>query len=104
MNEGIIQQEILLIATTTFLNRQYLKRGQFKHSQAEQVGKICLDNSLDELLPEVVQRSPTGEKLLCCRMHQNEAYIHIELCNLPMLVEKELSIDSSSFLASVCYN
>ncbi len=102
MSTNILQQEILLIATTTFSKNQCCGKEpseQNNHqSHKEHLEEICWNGLLDEILPEILERSSAGKGLYLWQIRQAEFYIQIELCSYPSLLDKQLSIDPYFFL------
>jgi hypothetical protein len=105
MKTEIIQQEILLMATTTFSNRQW----QYKDapqsgktlSNHEKLEEACWNGLLDELLPEIVEKSSTGKQLYLWQVRHGNAFLEIELCEYPMVIDHYLSIDPYCFADTI---
>ena len=104
-----IHQEILLIATTSFSKRQWCKNdspdtNNYHQSHLEQLEEICWNGLLAEILPEIIEPSPTGKKLCLWHIRQAEHFIQVELCDYPLPQEKHLSIDPYFFMEMVCFS
>jgi len=104
-----IHQEILLLATTSFSKRQGCKKNSpetnnYHQSQMEHLEEICWNGLLAEMLPEVVETSPTGKRLCLWQIRQAEFFLQVELCLYPLPQEKQMSIDPYFFMTTVCYN
>jgi hypothetical protein len=105
MKSEIIQQEILLMATTTFSNRNWQykdapKAGQMP-SNHDKLEEACWNGLLDDLLPEIVEKSSSGKQLYLWQIRRGNAFLEIELCEYPMVIDQYLSIDPYSFADTI---
>jgi hypothetical protein len=105
MKTDIIQQEILLSATSTFSNRnwQYKETPQAGQtaSNHEKLEEACWNGLLDELLPGIVEKSPSGKQLYLWQIRRGNAFLEIELCEYPMVIDQYLSIDPYAFASTM---
>src|SRR5438874_9142908 len=103
-----IQQEILLVITTSFSQRQLCEKypsGSNQHlSLWEQLEEACWNGLLDELLPEIMERQTLGKKLYLWHIWHGEVFLQIALSEFPQLLEKQSSINSRLFLETIFYN
>lgn len=108
MNTGTIQQEILLMTTTTFSKRRWHNNetpdNRKSLSDTEQLEEICWNGLLKEMLPEIIVRSSSGKDLYLWQIRNGKSYLQIELCEFPLEIEKLFSIDPHFFLGSMNYN
>jgi hypothetical protein len=97
-----IQQEIVLVMHTTLSNKQWTEKditgGANKGPAFDKMEEACWNGLLDELLPELIERSPSGKRLYLWQIRMHEAIIDMELSEFPGTIEKELSIDPHLFL------
>jgi hypothetical protein len=106
MNTNAIQQEIILLTNTTFSQRKWCqkysnKKGPLSHE--EQLEEACWNGMLNELLPEIMERTATGQWLYMWHIRQSKSLI-IDLSEFPVSIEKPLSIDPFFFLQKVLLN
>jgi len=103
MNSDILQQEILLLAGTTFSQKQLCendaenKSGYLSH--AEKLEEACWSGLLNDLMPEII----TNKKLYICRIGDSKFSLQIELSEYP-LRKKRFSINPYYFLRTIRYN
>ena len=107
MKKEIIQQEILLPATTSFSNREWCNKRSEKFndlSPMEQLEEACWNGLLDESLPEIIEKSMEGKKLCLWHIRHGSSFLQIELCEFPQTIEKKHSIDAGLFLQIALFN
>ena len=96
-----IQQEIMLVPTSTFSQREWCnKSGSNKKNQLshiEQLEEACWNGMLEEVLPEIIERSSSGRQLYLWHIRRSESLL-MELSEFPVSIEKPLSIDPFFFL------
>src|SRR3954465_15601868 len=91
-----IRQEILLVTNSTFSNRKWCEKDSYsdRHlSHRQQLEEACW-NGLDGLLPEIVEKTRSGKRLLVWHIRRNESFLQIELCESPALIQKDRSINA----------
>src|SRR5687768_8059410 len=101
MKKGSVQQEILLVATSTFSNREWCKKDMRESrnlSSMEQLEEACWNGLLEDSLPEIIEKSHTGKRLCLWHIRHGQSFLQIELCESPLTIEKKYSIDSTCFL------
>ena len=103
MNTNILQQEILLVTSTTFSQKQLCENESENDnanlSESEKLEKACWSGLLNDLLPEII----TNKKLAIWRIGDSQSSLQIELSAYPSK-EKELSINPYYFLRAMRYN
>jgi hypothetical protein len=107
MKKESIQQEIILVATSTFSNREWCtseSRTNRNFSLMEKLEEACWNGMLEAALPEIVEKSRTGKSLYLWHIRHGRSYLQIELCETPESIEKRYSIDSKAYLETVNYN
>src|ERR1700741_4843753 len=104
MNADIIQQEILLLTSTTFSQKQFCERDNKNDSnnlsESEKLEKAIWDGLLDELLPEVI----TNRKLRIWQIWASESSLQIELGECPSRKMWSSSINPYYFLRMMTFN
>ncbi len=107
MKKESVQQEIILVANSTFSNRELYhndnRRGRTLSSM-EQLEEACWNGLLEDSLPEIVEKSANGKSLYLWHIRHGRSFLQIELCEFPVMIEKRYSIDSRAVLESVFYN
>jgi hypothetical protein len=107
MKKGSYQQEILLMATTSFSKRQWSKidsADNDKLSGTEQLEEVCWNGLLNEMLPEIALKSESGKNLYLWQIRNGKSFLQIELCEFPQGIQKVYSIDPQFFLTSTILN
>jgi hypothetical protein len=104
MKTKIVNQEILLMTTTTFASREWCEKdvqGSKASSAGEQLEEACWNGLLDELLPGIIEKSASGKKLLLWQIIPCGSFLEIELCESPVHVDNALSINPYRFLPMI---
>lgn len=108
MKTKSIQQEILLITNSGFLQRPWCETDEpntHHHlTDKEQFEKACWDGLLQEMLPEIVEKTTEGKRLYLWQIKKTTSFFEIELGEFPSIPEKDYSIDPYSFLEVKFYN
>jgi len=108
MKTDTINQEILLVTTTTFANKEWCEKnaeeGIHHQSPIEQLEEACWNGLLDELLPEIIEKSVLGKSLSMWQIRQGKSFLEIELGEYPVSIENYFSLDPYSFLPIMVYN
>ena len=103
-----IQQEILLVTSTTFCQGQFCEIDGSQHnrnlSDSEKLEEACWNGLLDDLLPEIMERTAFGKRLYLWQIRKGEFFLQIELAESPMIPEKQFSINPDLFLEIVSNN
>ena len=107
MKTKIVNQEILLMTTTTFAHREWCEK-DVQRSKAlsanEQLEEACWNGLLDELLPGIIEKSTSGKRLLLWQITQCSSFLEIELCESPVHMDNALSINPYFFLRTISSN
>ena len=105
MKRKIINQEILLMTTTTFAHREWQDAyGSRILSTEEQLAEACWNGLLDELLPGIIERSASGKKLFLRQIIPCNSFLEIDLCESPVEVDTKLSVNPYFFLNDALFN
>jgi hypothetical protein len=108
MKTNSTQQEILLVTTATFFKRQLCDRIMYNNehllSPPEQLEEACWNGLLNEILPEIKQKTSLGKSLYIWHIRNGNSFLQIELSELPLLMEKQYSIDTNFFLSDLLHN
>ena len=95
------QQEILLMTGTRFSEREWAEKlveDKNKLSATEKLEDACWNGLLDEMLPELVQKSIEGKKLYLWHIRHCRSFLEIELSDSSPAIEREFSIDPYFFV------
>src|SRR3954452_299149 len=92
-----INQEILLMTTSTFSKRQWCEKDAHESahhlSPGDQLEEACWNGLLNELLPEVIVKSVLGKNLYLWEIRHGKFFLQIELSECPVSIENHFSID-----------
>ncbi len=103
-----VQQEILLVTTSKFLQQDLCEIDDIDKTGhlflEEQLEKACWNGMLEELLPEIIEHGASGKKLFLWRIRQGELLFQIQLSESLPLIEKVFSIDPCFFLSMGFHN
>ena len=95
------QQEILLITGTHFSEREWVEKNvedKNKLSGSEKLEDACWNGLLDEMLPEIVEKTIDGKKLFLWHIRHCQSFLEIELSEASPIIERESSIDPYFFV------
>ena len=108
MKPNSIQQEILLVTSSTLSERQLEENNFIENnrnlSYSEQLEEACWNGLLDRILPGTIEKPISGKKLHLWQIRSGSSFIHIELCTFPIVIEKHLSIDPYFFLSQMNFS
>lgn len=108
MKAAEIQQEILLVTTSTFSKRQWCKQQDVNRNRhqdpTDQLEEACWNGLLSEMLPEVLEKPVSGGRLYLWHIRQGATVLQIELSEQPPRVDELFSINPSLFLPTMEYN
>ncbi len=107
MKQNATQQEILLLTTSRFSQREWCEKEnneQNFHSSAERLQDACWNGILDEMLPEIVEKSSTGKKLFLWHVRHCNAFLEIELSDASPVIDPGFSIDPYFFIPHTFLN
>jgi hypothetical protein len=108
MKPNSTQQEILLVTGTHFSSRQLCKNEDGTNSgkpvNNEQLEEACWNGILQEMLPEIFKAPANGEKLFLWQVREAQAFLEIELGDLPIEPDHSFSIDPYSFMHTKILN
>jgi hypothetical protein len=101
------QQEILLITGTKFSEREWAEKiveDKNKLSAIEKLEDACWNGLLDEMLPELIQKTEDGKKLFLWNVRNCKSFLEIELSDSSPVIERENSIDPYLFVSEIPLN
>ena len=108
MEKTTIQQEILLVTTNTFSQRQFCDKdapnGNQSLSNTQMLEEACWNGMLKEMLPDVLAKTFSGKDLFLWHVRKGQSFLQIELSEFPLKVDKHYSIDTTFFLSKTLCN
>ena len=108
MNAFTIQQEIILLTSSTFSKRQSCEIKSLNKvnylSLSQKLEKACWDGLLNNALPEITIRPTCFTTLPVKEVRNCKSCLLIVLSELRPRIEKFFSINSSYFLSAICRN
>jgi hypothetical protein len=108
MKTNFTQQEILLMTNTTLSQSELCEKDipeRNKHlSRTEQLEEACWNGLLDELLPEIIEKSSAGKRLYLWQIRHAKSFLEIQLGEHASLIEQQFSIDPYLFMPTVFYS
>jgi hypothetical protein len=96
-----LQQEILIVTGTSFSSNQCaikLKNNNKIYTETEYLQEACWDGQLPRMLPEICPWAFENKDLYIWRVQENKSTIEIDIADAPGSMEKDLSIDPTSFM------
>jgi hypothetical protein len=92
----IMQQEILLMTATSFVQRQEYQNmdaaSTANLTQKEQLEDACWKGMLQDMLPEILQKSANGKLLPLWQIRDAETFLELELGESPEANENYYSV------------
>ena len=107
MKTAPTQLEILLMTGTKFSAREWAEKNvedKNKLSATEQLEEACWNGLLNEMLPELVQKTSEGKKLFLWHIRHCRSFLGIELSESSSLIEPEFSVDPYFFVPGLLLN
>jgi hypothetical protein len=102
-----IQQEILLITNSSLSKRSFCEKNSAedssRFSNVEQLENACWNGMLEEFLPGLIL-TVEGKTLFLWEIQNAKNFLHIDLCDQPNFINRELSIDPYLFLNHINCN
>jgi len=99
MKTKFTQQEILLITGTHFLQKEWCEKDDTKKSLSatEQLENACWNGVLDEMLPEIMEKTSEGKSLFLWHVRQCRSFLELELSESSSVIDRQFSIDPYLF-------
>ena len=103
-----IQQELLLMTGTTFANRQWANINSSVTNSNSTKQKLIeherYSSILPGLLPEIFYNNNEETKLYLWLIRHGHSYIQLELCEKPLVIDMDYTLDPYLYLSVVNYN
>jgi len=101
MAKNYVQVEVLLITGTSFLAGNLVKRDDdpaaSRLSESEQLQDACWNGFVQVMLPEVCIEPSNGGILYLWEVKEAESFLELELSEVPLPMDRRLSIAPRSF-------
>jgi hypothetical protein len=108
MAKNYTQVEVLLVAGTSFLSGNLIKRDDKPTgrdlSEIEQLQEACWNGLLETMLPEVWIKPSNDGILYLWDVKEAESFLELVLSEIPLPIDHRLSITPHSFLSFQGYN
>jgi hypothetical protein len=101
------QQEILLMTGTKFSAREWAYKNEEatnKLSENDKLEYACWNGMLDEILPELIEKTEEGKKLFLWHIRHYKSFLQIELSESSPVIERLYSIDPYFFVPGLLLN
>lgn len=102
-----VNQEILLMTTTTFSHREWCEKDPRNNKPStpnEQLEEACWNGLLDEMLPGIIARSNSGKKLSLWQITHFSSFLDLELSEAPAIFSEPFSINPYLFVPTLSLN
>jgi len=108
MAKNYVQLEVLLMTGTHFLAGNWIKKDDHsagrQPSETEQLQEACWNGLLEVMLPEVLIKPADDGILYLWDVKEAQAFLELELSEIPLPIDRRLSITPHSFLCFQNYN
>ncbi len=108
MARNYVQVEVLLITGTSFLAGNRIKKDnnttERPLSEIEELQEACWNGLLEAMLPEVWIKPPNDGILYVWDIKEAPQYLEVLLSEVPVPINRWLSITPQSFLSFQVYN
>jgi hypothetical protein len=108
MKTNYTQQEVLLMTGTTFLSGHLCgntdSAEQKQLTEKERLEEACWNGLLQSVLPEICSPAADGGILYLWQVREGSSFLELELCEVPAVLDKYLSIDPYFFLEIQSFN
>src|SRR4051812_6897565 len=109
MEKYTIQQEILLVIASILSKKQWCESIALKQIRrplplVDQLKYACSKNFLEEVLPEIIDKSMFTGRFHIWPIQRNNNLLQISICKAPLTFDKQHSINTECFLQTLNYN
>lgn len=108
MAKNYVQIEVLLITGSSFLAGERVKKEEDPADrflpEIEQLKEACWNGLVETMLPEVWIKPPNDGTLYLWDIKEGQSFLELELGEVPVQVDRRLSITPHSFLFFQNYN
>jgi hypothetical protein len=108
MAKNYVQIEVLLMTGTHFLAENWIKKDDNpagrQLSEVEQLQEACWNGLLEMMLPEVLIKPSNDGILYLWDVKEAESFLELVLSEIPLPIDRRLSITPHSFFSFQDYN
>ena len=108
MAQNYTQVEVLLMTGTSFLAGNWIPKDDDPASQhlsdMEKLQEACWNGLLETILPEVWTKPANDGILYLWDIKESQSFLELELSEVPLLIDRRLSVTPHSFLHFQNYN
>jgi hypothetical protein len=108
MNPTYVQLEVLLMTGTTLTSGNLCKNEDPSEkdplTEKELLKEACWNGLLQTMLPEICLPSADGGALYLWQIKESESFLELELGEVPVALDRRLSITPQSFFDTLCFN
>ena len=108
MARNYVQAEVLLVTGTSFLAATRINKDDNPASrllsESEQLQEACWNGLLETMLPEVWIKPPNDGILYLWDIKEARYFLEVVLSEVPLPIDRQLSITPHSFLSFQHYN
>jgi hypothetical protein len=108
MARNYVQVEVLLITGTSFVTASCVRKDDNPasrlYSESEQLQEACWNGLLETMLPEVWIKPPNDGILCLWDVKEAGHFLELVLSEIPLPIDRRLSIIPHSFLTFQTYN
>ena len=104
MKKNMMQQEILLVTGTSFTSEKLCKKDDSWRDdhpiENERLEEACWNGLLQAKLPEIFLKAANGNILCIWQIKEADAFLVLDLGEMPAAIDSQLSIVPYSFLSA----
>ena len=108
MANKYVQMEVLLMTGTSFLAGNWVHKddnvGERNYTEIEQLQEACWNGLLEMMLPEVLIKPSNDGILYLWDVKEAESFLELVLSEIPLPIDRRLSITPHSFFSFQDYN
>jgi hypothetical protein len=108
MAKNYVQIEVLLMTGTSYLSGNWIGKDDNpagrRLSDVEELQEACWNGLLETMLPEVLIEPANGGILYLWDVKEAKSFLELELSEIPLPIDRRLSITPHSFLCFQEYN
>ena len=108
MATNYVQMEVLLMTGTSFLAGNWVPNdanvAEHNYTEIEQLQDACWNGLVKTMLPEVWIEPPNGGILFLWEVREAKSFLELEISEVPLPIDRRLSLKPSHFLSFQVYN
>ena len=107
METNYTQLEVLLMTGTSFTSGAFCKADSQKdetRTKNEQLEEACWEGLVQSMLPEICWQPNDGSILYLWQINEASSFLELELGEVPLSIDRSLSVNPYLFLPGQLYN